>query len=37
MFLSDDGVLFTGDVLVASSGATVLLPGHGEPWRGDAA
>ncbi len=69
MFLGDDGVLFTGDVLVtldpfsgrrgprtlpafdnadhpqalasldvvARSGASVLLPGHGEPWRGDAA
>ena len=69
MFLGEDGVLFTGDVLVtldpfsgrrgprtlpafdnvdhdealasldvvARSGATVLLPGHGEPWRGDAA
>lgn len=23
--------------VVAGSGATVLLPGHGEPWRGDAA
>ena len=69
MFLSDGGVLFTGDVLVtldpfsgrrgprtlpafdntdhaqalasldvvADTGATVLLPGHGEPWRGAAA
>ena len=68
MFLADDGILFTGDVLVTldpfrgrrgprtlpafdnvdhrqalaslevvgRSGATVLLPGHGEPWRGAA-